>query len=142
MTTIVLNTATGAVSEYGWTFDALSPDRAGDAGQLYALGGDTDNGAPITGELLGASPVAEKPQSLDNVYLAVHGTGDGVLVVQGRDEAWEYPVAARASGVARAKPGRGIKEVYLGFGYRNVAGADFRLDRIDAEISPTKSRRN
>lgn len=47
MNTIVLNTLTGAVSEYDWPFQSLTPTHAGDVTGLYALGGDTDAGRPI-----------------------------------------------------------------------------------------------
>lgn len=141
MTAIVLNTATGAVTEYDWSFQSLTPDVAGSASGLFALGGGTDAGAAIAGELLTGKPGGETLQAIGNVFVAGSGEGAGVLIVEGKDDQWEYPVAARSSGVARATPGRGIRESYLAFGYRNVAGADFRIDRIDIELTPSKTRR-
>jgi hypothetical protein len=143
MTAIVLNTLTGAPSEYDWGFASISEDFAGDAGGLYTLGGDTDNGAPIAASLLAGKPGGEAIERLGNVFVAVKGTGDGELIVQGESgTTWYYPVAARPSGVGCAKPGLGIKETRLALGYRNVAGAAFRVDRIDAEMFVSKTRRS
>jgi hypothetical protein len=141
MNTIVVNTLRQAVTEYDWTFDSISATRATSAAGLFTLGGDDDAGEPIAAHLLGGTPGGGKIQLLGNVYLGVHGAGEGALVVQGRESSWEYPVEPRSSGVAKVKPGKGIKEAYVGFGYKNVAGADFRIDRIDAEVTPHTSRR-
>lgn len=137
-----MNTATGAVTEYDWTFQSITPEHAGSAAGLFTLGGNTDAGVPIAAELRSGRPEAKTKQAIGNVYLVLEGAGDGTLIVEGRSDAWEYPMTGRASGVSRAKPGRGISETRLGFGFRNAAGADFRLDRIDAEILETKTRRN
>lgn len=141
MTAIVLNTATGAVSEYDWTFQSLTATHAGSATGLFTLGGNTDKTAPITGQVVTGKPGGEKMLALGNVYLTIEGSGAGVLIVQGRSQSWEYPVLERASGIARAKPGRGIRESRLAFGYRNVDGADFRLERIAAEVTQSTTRR-
>ena len=141
MTTIVLNTATGAVTEYDWAFQSLSAAHAADAGGLYTLGGDDDAGAPIASRMMSGKPGGEKLLNPGDVYLALHGEGGGFLIVQGVEQEWEYPVQARASGVSRAKPGRGIRESRLALGYRNADGANFRLDRLDAEIYESQSRR-
>lgn len=141
MTTIVMNTATGAVSEYDWEFQSISPDYAANDTGLFALGGDTDAGAEIASHVLGGKPGGEKMLSLGNVFLAVKGPGVGSLIVEGMSDTWEYPVVPRSSGVSCAKPGKGISESRLALGYRNVGGADFRLDRIDAEVNEAKTRR-
>lgn len=142
MTAIVMNTATGAVSEYGWTFASISAKHAADANGLYPLGGDTDNGTAITGEIRGGKTGGEKQQSVGSVYLTMSGVGGGTLIVQGRTSEWEYPVTARGSGVGVARPGRGIRETWLAFGYRNASGTAFRLDRIDADVLESKTRRS
>jgi hypothetical protein len=134
MTTIVMNTLTGAVTEYDWAFQSITPEHAGSADGLFTLGGDTDDGAEIEAELRGSKAGGTAKQGLGNVYLAVQGEGAGRLIVAGQSSEWEYPVTVRASGVSRARPGHGISENYLTLGYRNVAGAAFRLDRIDAEV--------
>lgn len=142
MTTIVLNTVNRAVTEYAWAFQSVSSDHAADANGLYTLGGDNDNGAPITGEIRGGKSGGETLQKVGNVYLALSGAGGGTLIVMGRTNEWEYPIQARPSGVCLAHPGQGIRESYIGFGYRNAAGTDFRLDRIDADVQASKNRRN
>lgn len=142
MTAIVLNTSNGAVTEYDWSFASVSPQHAGDANGLYALGGDTDQGAAIVSEMRSGLSGGETLQKPGNVYLAMHGPGGGTLIVMGRDSEWEYPILARPSGVCMANPGKGIRQSYLGFGFRNIAGADFRLDRIDADVLASKNRRN
>lgn len=139
MKTIVMNTATAAVTEYDWIFQSITPTFAGSAAGLFSLGGDTDNTAPISGEIRSGRPGSDTMQSLGDVFVATQG--DGVLLVDGRGGSWEYPGLARASGVIRFKPGRGIRERHLGLGFRNVAGAAFRLDSIDAEVFVSKSRR-
>lgn len=141
MTAIVVNTLKGAVTEYDWTFQSMTEDVAGSASGLFSLGGSTDAGAVITGEIRSGKPGGETVMTVGNVFVAGSAAGAGVLVVEGRDDEWEFPVVARSSGVARATPARGISEGYLAFGYRNVAGADFRIDRIDAEVLPSKIRR-
>lgn len=141
MTTIVLNTTNAAVTEYDWNFASLSAHHAADAAGLYALGGNTDAGAPIAASFLTGQQGGGKKLGLGSVYVAVEGTGGGELLVAAPGGSWAYPVTVRASGVSRAKPGRGISENYLALGWRNVFGAAFRVDRIDADIieSPQRS---
>jgi hypothetical protein len=64
MTAIVMNTLTGAVTEYDWTFTSLSAKHASDANGLCTLGGDTDAGAAITGEVRGGTPGGQQVQSV------------------------------------------------------------------------------
>lgn len=141
MTAIVLNTATAAVTESTWAFKSITGSHAADDAGLYTLGGDTDNGAAISAELRGGKFGGETLQNVGNVYLALVGDGSGTLIVQGLANEWEYPVDARPTGVSRAVPGRGIRESFLAFGYRNANGADFHLNRIDAEVSASPNRR-
>lgn len=142
MTAIVMNTATGAVTEYDWTFASVSASRAANNTALHTLGGDTDATAAIISELRGGKAGGGKLLSLGPVYLTIRGTGDGTLIVMGRDTSWEYPVIARGSGVSVGRPGFGIRESWLGLGYRNAGGNDFRLDRIEAQIIESKTRRS
>ena len=46
-----------------------------------------------------------------------------------------------ATGQSRSKPGLGIRENYLAFGYSNTDGADFRLDRIEVLVAESTRRR-
>lgn len=141
MTTIVVNTATGAVSEYDWAFQSISPAYMASNAGLFAAGGDSDGGAAIAARVVGNKPGGEKLQSLGNVYLAIKGTAAGILIVEGQSDTWEYPVVPRTSGVSCARPGLGIRESRLALGYRNTGGGDFRLDRLDAEVVESKTRR-
>ena len=141
MTAIVMNTATGAVSEYDWTFQSMTAGRAGSDAGLFALGGDTDAGAEINAQLRTGRTGGQTALAVGNVFVAGDVGDGGLVIVEGASQSWEYPLAVRASGVSRADPGRGIRENYLGFGYRNQAGAFFRIDRIDAEVIPSKTRR-
>jgi hypothetical protein len=140
-TTLVLNTATGAVTEYTWSFQSLTDALAASPAGLFTLGGDTDAGAPIVGEFRAGTPGGGPVQNVAKVYVGMDSPADGVLIVQGRNEAWEYPLQRRDSGVPAARPGRGIRESYLGFGFRNTAGAAFRIDSIEADVIPLTPRR-
>lgn len=145
MNAIVMNTLTGAVSEYsGFDFHALTPSYAGSAVGLYSLGGDLDLSAAIvanvvTGKtLLGGS----LKKSVDAMFVSVKGAGTSAATVYGENDSYEYTFTLRPSGEARVKPGRGIRENYLAFGYSNIDGSDFELDRIEAEIFQSNSRRS
>lgn len=143
MTAIVMNTLTGAVSEYDWDFQSITPTHAGSAVALYALGGDTDAGRPIDATITTPQRVwGETLKSLSSgVYFAMQGTGRGVLQVHTRCDTYSYPVQSQPDGMTRGEPGRGIQENYLGFSYKNVAGAFFRIDRIEIPSIKSKSRR-
>jgi hypothetical protein len=144
MNTIVLNTLTGAVSEYSnFGFQSITPTHAGSVTGLYALGGDLDVLAPVvstvtTGKtLLGAS----LKKFLGMVFFSVRGSGIATVTVAGSAVSYNYSFPIRASGESRCQPGRGIRENYLAFGFSNVAGADFQLDRIEVEVAQSNSRR-
>lgn len=143
MTTIVLNTRTGAVSEYDWAFHSITPGHAGDATGLYALGGDTDAGLPIAAHI--STPRLQWGTSLKKVlaavYLSMRSAGPVVLRVHATAAAWDYPAVQRASGVFRAMPGRGIRENYLAFTVMNQDGSDFQIDRIEAVDAASTTRR-
>lgn len=141
MTTIVMNTLTGAVTEYDWVIQSATAAQASSSAGLHDLGGDSDAGAPITGEIRSGLMGGEGRQGLESVYVGVKGAGQGIVRIEGESGAWEYPMDVRAGGVSRVQPGKGIEENWLGYGYRNVAGADFLLDSVDAEIVQSKKRR-
>jgi hypothetical protein len=144
MNTIVLNTLTTAVSEYSaFDFQSITPTHAGSATGLYALGGNLDVAAPIasvvtTGKtLFGAS----LKKFLGMVFFAVRGSGNATLTVVGSAASYSYTFPIRVSGESRCLPGRGIRENYLAFGFSNVAGAGFQLDRIEVDVAQSNSRR-
>lgn len=144
MTTIVMNTLNGAVTEYDWTFQSITPEHAGTAVGLYALGGDFDADEPIAAEVTTGSK-QWTGDSLKNlmagVYLSISGEGSGELAVYTRQNTYAYPFDISATGVCRVKVGRGVRESYLAFSLRNVAGAGFRLDGMQTPSTTSKNRR-
>lgn len=141
---IVFNTLTGAVSEYdSFAFHAITPTHAGSVLGLYALGGNLDIDQPIVATVTTGKTLfgASLKKFLDLVYFALKGSGTSSLTVVGEATSYTYTFPVRATGVSRAKPGRGIRENYLAFGYSNTDGADFTLDRIEVPTSPSKNRR-
>ena len=144
MNTIVVNTLTGAVSEYtGFDFHAITPTHTGSAVGLYALGGDFDVATTIvasavTGKtLMGGS----LKKLLDTIFFSLKGSGTSTATVYGEVDSYAYEFDVLATGESKAKPGRGIRENYMAFGYSNTDGAAFQLDRIEALTSQSKTRR-
>lgn len=144
MTTIVLNTLTGAVSEYSnFDFQSITPTHAGSDTGLYALGGNLDVTTTIvstatTGKTLWGSDLKK---TLGLVFLAMQGTGNSALTVIGKAVSYTYAFAVLAAGVSRSQPGKGIRENYLAFSFSNTDGADFRLDRIEVTVNQSTTRR-
>jgi len=144
MNTIVLNTLTGAVSEYtSFAFHAVTPTHAGNATGLFAFGGNLDIDQPIVSDIRTAKRLVSSTlkKHMELVYFAMQGTGASEMTVFGKAGQWSYAFPVRSSGESRAVPGRGIRENYLGFGYRNPAGDAFRIDRIEVLTNESKNRR-
>lgn len=145
MTAIVVNTKTGAVSEYDWTFQSLTPTFAGDATGMYTLGGDTDNGVQIEGSILTGSTLlgTSMIKLLDAVYFSLASSGQGKLLLKTNSDAVprEYLFDVHPKRESRGKPPRGLRENYLAFGYANVGGVDFHLDRIEVPAGQSATRR-
>ena len=144
MNTIILNTLTGAVSEYaGFGFQSITPTLAGSATGLFALGGSTDDGLPIistatTGKQLWDSSLKKVAQL---VHFSLKGSGISAMTVTGESASYTYPFPVLPAGHSRAQPGKGIRENYLAFGYSNADGADFQLDRMEVLVAESKKRR-
>lgn len=144
MNTIVLNTLTGAVTEYSnFDFQSITPTHAGSDTGLYALGGNLDVAAIIvstatTGKTLWGSDLKKM---LGLVFIAMQGTGNAALTVIGKAASYTYAFAVLAAGVSRSQPGKGIRENYLAFSFSNPDGADFRLDQIEVTVNPSTTRR-
>lgn len=144
MNAIVLNTLTGAVSEYTrFGFQSITPTHAGSATGLFTLGGNTDDALTIVS-------VATTPKTLlsaslkkfiDMIFLSIKGTGTSAMTVTGASLSYTYPFPVRAAGESRSKPGKGIRENYLSFSYSNTDGADFQLDRIEVSVASSTTRR-
>lgn len=143
MTTIVLNTLSGAVSEYDWSFQSITPEHAGSGVGLYALGGDTDDSAPIVASAVTGKKLfgASLHKLIAMVFFSLKGSGTSTLTVAGESGSWSYPFPVQSNGVSRQAPGRGIRENYLSFGYSNTDGAAFELDRIEVQSANSTSRR-
>lgn len=140
---IVLNTMTHAVSEYNWAFQSITPTHAGDAAGLYALGGDLDDTQPIVAEVVTGTTLFDSSlkKHTEMVYFSVTGEGSGELIVRGKSNEYRYAFPIRSSGQSRQQPGKGIRENYLAFGFSNPDGGHFQLDRIEALIAQSKTRR-
>ena len=144
MNAIVMNTLNGAVTEYAnFDFHAITPTHAGAATGLFLLGGETDLGQPIIGTIRTPQRLESSTlkKSMELVYLSMRGTSTGEVTVYGRNEQWAYTFPVRATGQSRCKVGRGIRENYLGFGFRNPDGAAFTIDRIEVLMHESKTRR-
>lgn len=144
MNAIVMNMLTGAVSEYSnWEFDSVAGTKAGSATGLYALGGDLDIEAPVVAEVITGKPLwgDSRKKHLQMVFFSMKGTGNGELIVQGESSEYRYPFPVRSAGQSRAKPGLGIRENYLAFGFSNPGGESFRIDRIEVLDTQSSTRR-
>lgn len=140
---VILNTMTGAVSTYTLAPQSITPTHMGDALGLYAIGGDLDDDQPIVAEVItGLTRLGSGlKKSLGPVYFSMRGEGSGELIVQAGAETYRYPFPVTADGSSRAKPGMGIRENYLAFGFSNPDGDDFQLDVIEPMAGQSTSRR-
>jgi len=144
LTTIALNTLTGAVSEYTHhAFQSMTPTHGGSATGLFAFGGDTDAGLPIVSEIRLPPTLRESTlkQAIAMVYLSMQGEGSASFTVYGAGQDWSYGFPLRASGQTRCPVGRGIRENYLGFGLSTPDGQAFTLDRVEVLTAQSKTRR-
>ncbi len=143
MKSIVVNTLSGAVTEYRRPLYSISATHGGNRDGVFVLQGDTDHGAPIVGEL--QTPVVNHgstlQKSLSSIYCSGEGLACGMAEVLTRGKTWAYPLRFGGAGAARADPGRGIREIYLGFGLRFPGGQPFTVDRFEVVINQSKSRR-
>lgn len=143
MTAIAINTLTGAVSEYdNFAFHGITPTHGGSATGLFAFGGDLDIDQPIVAQVRTPKPLREgtRKKHVSTLYFSMKGTGNFQATVFGEGASWNYSFQGRASGQTRCITGRGIRENYTGFGFSNLAGQAFQLDRIEVEMQ-TSTRR-
>src|SRR5574343_21954 len=72
MNTIVMNTLTGAVTEYDWAFQSITPTHAGGAAGLFLLGGDKDGALPIPANVLTGKQLMDAAQKkrIPDIYYA------------------------------------------------------------------------
>ena len=137
---IILNTLNGAVTEYSLSPQSITPTHMGDALGLYAFGGSLDGTAAIQAEVITGDTLWESSlkKHIDMVYFSLTGS-DGELIVKGKSAEYRYSFPVRASGQSRCKPGMGIRENYLAFGF--ASEEDFQLDRIEVSAAQSKTRR-
>lgn len=109
---------------------------------LYELGGDTDDGEPITARIRSALTDFgdRRAKRVPAMYVGYTATGQiGLKVISTSERGVKtedhYLLEPRPAtgGVreSRFKVGRGIASVYLGFEVVNVGGADFALDVVE-----------
>lgn len=117
----------------------------GQDGNLYVLGGDTDNGAPIAWAFQTGLDELGTPAKKHVPYLYMQGLIDGVVEIQVTDDrnrvfAYEYDTKDRGAVhlTHRRKLGNGIRTVNLGFGMRSTKGAYIELDWLGPEITNTQ----
>lgn len=137
MRAIVVNTASGAVSEYeDFYFDSVTQGHIGGKPGLFAVGGTTDDGQLIVAHAITPPLLQQNLQKkrLAAVYVAAKAEGDMQIHVHGQSMQWQYPLHIRAGGMSRATPGRGICESYLAVGISNPQGQAFEIDSIAAEV--------
>lgn len=141
---IAMNTLNAAVTEYdNFAFQSITPTHAGAATGLFLLGGDMDIDQPIVGSIQTGKTLIDEMRKkfVDVVHFAMTGDGDGTLVVVGQTDSYSYSFPIREAGVSRGKPGRGIRENYLAFGFEKSDGGNFQLDRIDVPVAASKNRK-
>lgn len=138
LTTWVMNTRTGAVTEYsnyafnsfaqiGGRYIGASPDG------LYELAGDDDDGDDIIARIKGGFMQFGGPQlsRLKEAYIAARGGGRYVLRVRTADgQTYDYGVDTRTGRSTKFHMGKGQRSRY--FGYELLSdGQDFDLDTLE-----------
>lgn len=144
MNTIVLNTLTGAVSEYdNFDFHGVTPTHGGSATGLFAFGGDLDIDQPVVARVRTPTSLRDdtRKKHVSALYFSMEGSGSFQATVFGETQSWSYSFSGQPSGEARCKTGRGIRENYMGFGFSNPAGQQFQLDRIEVLMHASNTRR-
>src|SRR5574337_838167 len=94
MNTIVVNTLSGAVTEYDFAFKSITPTHVGDATGLYSLGGDLDAGNKIlsriqTGCLAFGSSLKKL---LSKFFYSMTGQGKFTAHVSTDASGYSYPL--------------------------------------------------
>lgn len=110
---------------------------------IFAISGETDDGAAIDASF----KIHSKTEEFNRLRSAVvnyRADGDVVIAVipDEQDEGYEYILAKSGTNLSkgRAKLGRGIKAPNFQFELRNTDGADFEIDYIKIETTPTSRK--
>jgi len=137
-TTWVMNTASGAMSEYeNYRFNSFAAMGnkylAASENGLYELNGDNDQGASIIGAIksgwieMGGS----RYTSFKAAYLGVRGAGEMFLkLVTGDGKEYLYKTSAKDMETTKVHFGKGLRSRYFAFELYNV-GQDFDLNSIE-----------
>jgi hypothetical protein len=143
MSTIVMNTLNGAVTEYDWAFQSITAGWLGDATGLYSIGGDDDDGAVIAPDVMSGEILLgdARKMRIDNIWYSMASSGDtATAVIESRGNSYQYAFPVTDKGVSRAEPGKGLNMNYAAVGFTND-GADFRIDRIEIDVKTSTTRR-
>lgn len=148
---VALNTHTRAVSTYdGLGFNSLTEFNglvlAATASGIVALTGDTDNGAPITAQVVGGVSDLGAPQFKRVLAGYVGYRAAGALdLTMVTDEHHEYvyklePRRLDQIHASRVKFGRGVEGRYWQWKLANRDGADFSLDALTLDAAALSRR--
>lgn len=138
ITTWVVNTRTGAVTEYGnYEFNSFAQRGhkylgASSTG-LYELNGDDDQGADIIARIKSgwAQFAGSRYSMFKAAYLGVHGSGDVFFKVEaGTGETYTYQVVVQDMQTTKVRMGKGLRARYFSFELVTT-GQDFDLDTIE-----------
>lgn len=143
MKSIAVNLLSGAATEYRRDVQSITSRYAGSHAGLFALEGESDAGKTIEAEV--RTPVSSQGSTLQKCMQTMYVAGDQIAAAQALvltpKQQWSYPVRFGHAGVGRADLGRGIREVYLGFGLQFPSGEAFSVDRIEVVLAQSKNRR-
>jgi hypothetical protein len=137
-TTWVMNTRTGAVTEYqNYAFNSFG--QLGDvylgasSTGLYKLIGDDDDGTDIIADIKSgfAQWSGTKLTMIRDVYLGLRGAGDYVLkIITADGSTYIYAVNAKDASTTKVTVGKGLRARYWAFELIST-GQDFDIDTIE-----------
>lgn len=136
-----INTRTGAVTEYrGRGFDSYGQLGMRHVGMsrdgLWALEGETDDGAPITSRIRGGVLELNNARltGLRGVYFGMRTSNENVehflKLITGDDHLYVYRFRPRDMETIRVQPARGLRARYFQWELELI-GADFAIDEIE-----------
>lgn len=120
------------------------------AGGIYAVDAETDEGKPIRAMIMSGMTDMESPEDkrVPAIYVGVNGgntngvaAGAATGAAGTRSAMFYYAVTSMTGGAhgGRATVGRGLRGRYWQFAVANINGADFSVD--DVTITPVRMRR-
>jgi hypothetical protein len=112
---------------------------------LYELGGDTDNGTPISWEMETGLDDLGRPGIKHVPYLYLDGIIDGeveITVIDDRNREFAYQYNTKQRGAIHAphrrKLGQGIRTRNMAFRIASTTGAYLELDAIEPQVTVTQ----